>query len=203
MLYTNYKQSRNAAWEFLIKYKVKELPVRISAICEKEGIKLYSYEHAKDLIMRFGLMHRTVGNDGFTWQGMIFYNQECAAARQRFTVAHELGHIVLGHTELRALVNREPAANDNPVEQAANIFAARLLAPAIVLRDLGVTNAEEIQRLCDISAQAAQYRMQRLQLLYDREQRFLAERGYSCFGLSPLEREVERQFAHYIKHNKL
>lgn len=173
MLYTNYKQSRNAAWEFLIKYKVKELPVRISAICEKEGIKLYSYEHAKDLIMRFGLMHRTVGNDGFTWQGMIFYNQECAAARQAvLPVAHELGHIVLGHTELRALVNREPAANDNPVEQAANIFAARLLAPAIVLRDLGVTNAEEIQRLCDISAQAAQYRMQRLQLLYDREQRF-------------------------------
>lgn len=81
MLYTNYKQSRNAAWEFLIKYKVKELPVRISGICEKEGIKLYSYEHAKDLIVRFGLMQRTVGNDGFTWQGMIFYNQECSAAR--------------------------------------------------------------------------------------------------------------------------
>lgn len=41
---------------------------------------------------------------------------------------------------------RDPAPTDDPKEQAVNVFAARLLAPAIVLRDIGVTNAEQIAR---------------------------------------------------------
>lgn len=107
------------------------------------------------------------------------------------------------HTDKYGVMYRDPSPNDDPKEQAVNVFAARLLAPAIVLRDIGVTNAAQIAEICQISETAAAYRMQRLQVLYNREKRFLSERGYSCFGLSPLERDIEKQFKRYIKHNKL
>lgn len=78
------------------------------------------------------------------------------------------------------LVCREPAPGDNPIEQTANVFASRLLAPACVLWGCGVQSAEDIAQLCDISRAAAEFRWSRMQELY-RRQRFLT---------SPLERLV-------------
>ena len=114
-------------------------------------------------------------------------------ARQRFTCAHELGHIILGHVGRYDLVCREPAPGDNPIEQAANVFASRLLAPACVLWGCGVQSAEDIAQLCDISRAAAEFRWSRMQELY-RRQRFLT---------SPLERLVYAQFENYIKGHRL
>ena len=88
---------------------------------------------------------------------------------------------------------REPEPGDNPIEQAANVFASRLLAPACVLWGCGVQSAEDIERLCDISRAAADFRWSRMQELY-RRQRFLS---------SPLERLVYDQFADYIKGHRL
>lgn len=88
---------------------------------------------------------------------------------------------------------REPDPGDNPIEQAANVFASRLLAPACVLWGCGVQSAEDIERLCDISRAAAEFRWTRMQELY-RRQRFLT---------SPLERLVYAQFEDYIKGHRL
>ena len=72
-------------------------------------------------------------------------------------------------------------------------FASRLLAPACVLWGCGVRSAEDIERLCDISRAAAEFRWSRMQELY-RRQRFLT---------SPLERLVYAQFEDYIKGHRL
>lgn len=192
MLYTDYQASRDLAWEILINEKVKELPVKVSEICDHMGIKIKPEEQGESGHCEF--------IDGAP---VIFCNREEPIVRQRFTVAHELGHILMGHTDKCGVMYRDPSPNDDPKEQAVNVFAARLLAPAIVLRDLGITDADQIADICQISQTAAEYRMQRLQVLYNREKRFLSERGYSCFGLSPLERDIEKQFKRYIKHNKL
>ena len=192
MLYTDYKISRDLAWEILINEKVKELPVKVSEICDHMGIKIKPEEQGKSGHCEY--------IDGAP---VIFCNRSEPIKRQRFTVAHELGHVLMRHTDKYGVMYRDPAPTDDPKEQAVNVFAARLLAPAIVLRDLGVTNADQIAEICQISQTAAEYRMQRLQILYDREKRFLTERGYSCFGLSPLEREVERQFKRYIRKHRL
>lgn len=100
-------------------------------------------------------------------------------------------------------VNREPNDKDNPIEQAANVFASRLLAPACVLWGLKVKSAEEIVQYCNISMQSAEFRMERMNELYEREEEFLRTRGKSCFLLSPLERKVYNQFKEYIDKNKL
>ncbi len=195
MNYKKYQNSRNAAWKILIDQKVREFPVRVSRICRNMGIEVCLYTPQEgDSDGKSIIIDR---------RPIILVSDRCSVQRQRFTVAHELGHIVLGHIGKYELVNREPSSEDSPVEHEANVFASRLLAPAIVLRELNIQCAEDIASLCDISYQASEFRWERLKLLYEREQRFLSERGYSCFEINPLEREVKQQFSDYIKKNRL
>ena len=180
MNYQDYKDARDASWRILIDCKVTELPVRIS------GVSVRRYTPAE-----------RDNNDGMSTvvggAPTIMVSSLTIPARQRFTCAHELGHIILGHVGRYDLMCREPEPGDNPIEQAANVFASRLLAPACVLWGCGVQSAEDIERLCDISRAAAEFRWSRMQELYMR-QRFLT---------SPLERLVYAQFDGYIKGHRL
>ena len=109
----------------------------------------------------------------------------------RFTVAHELGHILLGHILVTGTKYRTFAKRDEE-EQAADMFAARLLAPACVLHELQATTAEQIAKICNISMQAAKHRAERMQVLEARNK----------YYLHPLERKVREQFDSFIKENK-
>lgn len=164
MNYTLYQESRNLSWDILIREGVCELPVSVSKLCRSMEIEI-RYIDVEN------------GNDGWcqivNGQPFIFISKNCSEQRQRFTAAHELGHILLGHVGKYELVNREPSVNDNPIEQQANVFAARLLAPACVLWGLHIKNAEQIEKLCNISKTSAEFRMNRLNALYMREQDFI------------------------------
>ncbi len=159
MNYRDYKNSRDLAWKILINEGVTELPVKVGALCRGMGISV-SYFIATD------------GNDGKSMiagdRARILISSQCSVERQRFTCAHELGHILLGHVGRYQLVNREPDSKDNPIEQAANVFASRLLAPACVLWALDARTPEQIAKLCQISYQAASFRAERIALLYQR-----------------------------------
>lgn len=183
MNYTDYKNSRNLSWQVLINEGVTELPVMVGKLCRDMGIRIQFYD-------------RPDAEDGYSaiidGQARIFVSKNCSPERQRFTVAHELGHILLGHVGQYQLVNREPSPQDNPIEQAANVFASRLLAPACVLWALNARTPEEIARLCKISHQAAAFRAERMAILYERG-KFLS---------SPLEREVYAQFLPFIDRQK-
>lgn len=184
MNYKDYQNARDAAWRILLDCGVTELPARTGTICKSLGItvKLYRPEDDND--------GKSMIVDG---QPVILVSSLASAARQRFTAAHELGHIILGHVGRYALCNREPSPGDNPIEQATNVFASRLLAPACVLWGCGAKTPEDIMRLCDISRQAAEFRAARMAELYLRD-RFLT---------SPLEREVYARFLPYIKTHRL
>lgn len=179
MDYKIYQKSRDAAWQILIDLKIAELPVRVTRICRELQIPIKLYQPYND-------------NDGYCYikdgHPVIFVSANAPQRRQRFTAAHELGHIILGHVGKYSLVNREPSSTDNEVEQAANVFASRLLAPACVLWGLGITSAEQIADVCDISIQSAEFRMERMQELYARNN----------FLTSPLEEKVYSQFKDYI-----
>ena len=184
MNYKDYQFSRNAAWRLLIDCGITELPIKPTRICRQLGIPV-----------RIGTPPK--GSDGcaivVNGEPVIILSGEPAVTRQRFSAAHELGHILLGHLGHVDLVNREPSPQDSPIEQAANVFASRLLAPACVLWGCGVASVEEIGALCDIGPQAAAFRWQRMQEL-NRRNKFL---------LHPLERQVYAQFQAYIETHRL
>lgn len=183
MNYKDYQNSRDLSWKILLQENVTELPVKISRLCRQMGIEVYQYTPNDD-------------NDGYCTiigdKPRIYISDRCLPQRQRFSCAHELGHILLGHVNEEELVNREPDPKDNPIEQAANVFAARILAPACVLWALDARTPEEIAALCDISHQSAKFRAERMELLYKR----------GMFLSHPLERAVYQQFSGFIQKRK-
>lgn len=94
-------------------------------------------------------------------------------ARQRFTLAHELGHLLAGDDQgvhLDQDVYDKAQAKD-PTEQRANAFASAFLMPASVLRDaVGKTGLAEdafAALACDlqVSPSALAIRLERLRLI--------------------------------------
>ena len=81
---------------------------------------------------------------------MILYNEARPETRTRFSLAHELGHIVLGHlNDERTEIFR--GGVDDPtyyaMEGAANTFAGNLLAPPILIDDFLSGSSFDVERI--------------------------------------------------------
>lgn len=187
MIYGSYKNARNAAWQCLIDFDIKELPVKPSMIAKQLGIKIIKNSSINEL---------SEGESGATYliksKWYIVYNDTEPRQRCRFTVAHELGHILLGHIMCDKHYARTFDTSRPTIEQEADVFAARLLAPACVLWGLDIHTAREISELCDISLTAAQVRAERMEILYSRNK----------FLTSPLEKKVYSNFQSYIQQKR-
>ncbi|MFK4234914.1 ImmA/IrrE family metallo-endopeptidase [Pseudomonas guariconensis] len=103
---------------------------------------------------------------------LIRFNPYEQQTRQRFTIAHELGHMCLNHIVPGERVLRDPKAAyssgyEQPREMQANQFAAQLLMPEAVVRSLsryGV-NSRSIREMAQsfyVSEVAMGYRLQNL-----------------------------------------
>jgi Zn-dependent peptidase ImmA (M78 family) len=78
------------------------------------------------LLDTFHQKQSATSHRGRWYEWMIGLNQNHPASRRRFTLAHELGHIVLGHDSHAAADDGEAAR----FERDADAFAASLLLPA-------------------------------------------------------------------------
>ena len=182
--YGLYKNSRNAAWHTIIDYEIKELPVSTTSIADKMNAAVIPYSDR--------LPPPQPGMTGHAefvkgqWR-LFFAPETLASGRARFTLAHEIGHILLGHRLQNGTFH-----DDLAEEAAANMYAARLLAPACVLWALDLHTPEEISAITGLSIQSAVFRARRLRELRKRD-RFLT---------SPLEQQVYRQFLPFIESIK-
>lgn len=111
----------------------------------------------------------------------IVVNPDDSTKVQRYTIAHELGHIFLDHFENKTISNAD-------MEYQAERFAIDILAPACVLWGLDLHNAKDISEVCNISISAAQRRAERMEVLYKR----------NMFLSHPLEQQVFQQFKQSI-----
>ena len=105
--------------------------VDVFEICRREDIALlpFSDKRTKELAVILGMRLNMDASDGFALQvrdkRCIFYDDRRSTERQRSTVAHELGHIVLGHTSgFKSGVDCSRCE-----EMQADSFAFRLLYP--------------------------------------------------------------------------
>ncbi|MBU9358787.1 ImmA/IrrE family metallo-endopeptidase [Burkholderia multivorans] len=97
----------------------------------------------------------------------IEYNGNDPLVRQRFTIAHEVGHHALRHgPRFRDSTESFSLGNYDPVEAAANKFAAELLMPAAVvnamIRAHDITNLEQLAAIFNTSSVAMKYRLKNL-----------------------------------------
>lgn len=173
MHYEIYKNTRDASWKFLIRHNVHSLPVNLKTIISAMGITVRKDNSG---ILRSDERGRTVNENG----NLHIIVRDDPIPQKRYTIMHEIGHIVLGHTETDGRSDVD--------EYAAERFAIGVLAPACVLWGIGVKAAEEISELCNISITSARIREKRMQELYARNK----------FLTSSLERQVFEQFSDFI-----
>jgi Zn-dependent peptidase ImmA (M78 family)/transcriptional regulator with XRE-family HTH domain len=147
----------------------------------------------------------------------VLINSDKPRVRRRFTIAHELGHLALGHLDGGQVVVDETVGGKSAEEKQANTFAAGLLMPAD-----GVTGAVKrlSERLGDppdpldwivwlvasfgVSEQAAAYRLINLRLVKViggtsaeavqelAENPVKTREAWARLGLSPVTADVER-----------
>jgi len=89
------------------------------------------------------------GVAGACVDGVLWVNGDEVARRQRFTLAHELGHHWIGHDASLEVDTVETLSGrtTNPFEIQANAFAAEFLVPRAGLSVDGAPTLEDIVRL--------------------------------------------------------
>lgn len=135
----------------------------VSKICAAQDWTLAGYDAAQGIITELGLSNLAANTDGFCLKNRdkyyILYNRYLSAERQRFVIAHEIGHIVLEHVDRTqcTTANFPPAWDCEPDELAANLYAARLVAPAPVLHAIHAVTPEQIADACGLTSTAAAF----------------------------------------------
>lgn len=89
------------ARDVLLRADITELPADVFLLCEKLCVKTVGYSSCHPLLRSLGALDLAYGNDGLLAEvGLyvaILYNDFLPPERQRYVVAHELGHHLLGH----------------------------------------------------------------------------------------------------------
>ena len=113
------------------------------------------------LLGRFGPDGMTFPIDG---RLTVFYNELNDPGRIRWTLAHELSHILLHyHPKKRGPLFPSPAGKKAPVEREADQLAKEILGPLVVLHFCGVSSRRELRDLTGFSHEAADYRFAELE----------------------------------------
>ncbi len=152
---------------------ITKLPIPVDEIAKKRGLDIRAYDLGENvsgvLVMESG-------------KGTIGFNPTESKVRQRFTIAHELGHYELHKQDNGFFIDKEfkmlfrdhnSSTGEHKKEQEANAFAAALLMPEkFVVKEIKNHNLDlsdedslkELAKLFNVSVPAMTYRVTNLNL---------------------------------------
>lgn len=135
------------------------VPVDPAALAIKMGVSVLADAHMEE--------SGHYEPNGLNGRPLIAYNPNESSTRQRFTIAHELGHHILGHgARNRDTPEHFTMTNRDQAEVGANKFAASLLMPDDYLKAvIDVRNIRNVDRLAgifNVSRTAMIYRLKEL-----------------------------------------
>jgi Zn-dependent peptidase ImmA (M78 family) len=124
------------------------VPVNGFELDTKMGIRIIAYSAFSEAKRKLLLLK---SEDGFcvekeAGEWYIFYNDDRSYGRINNTMLHEIGHIVLDHTEDSELADKE-----------VKFFAKYALVPPVLVHKLNIDTPEKIADIFNVSYQAAQY----------------------------------------------
>jgi len=153
--------------------KIEKLPIPVHKVAESLGLVIKPYDLGEEIS---GVL---VIEEG---QGIIGFNPNESTVRQRFTIAHELGHYELHKDGNELFVdknfkvlfrNQNSSTGEIVKEQEANAFAAALLMPEHFIRREIEKNSfdltdegtmKKLARAFNVSVPAMTYRISNLGL---------------------------------------
>ena len=124
------------------KCNVKSFPIDCYEILDLFGIEYIKYS---SLSASKKLASLSISNESYFFDGYIYYNDELIDTRIRFSLMHELGHIMLDHviTDDEKLYRQQ--------EAEANQFAGQILAPSMAIYYSKCDTPEKVAQTFDIS----------------------------------------------------
>tara|TARA_Y100000780_G_scaffold147751_1_gene133069 strand:+ start:503 stop:1045 length:543 start_codon:yes stop_codon:yes gene_type:complete len=167
------RQALQLAWD-------GSIPVKPEAIAQ--SLIVYKHDDATNTVQNIPIVVRAFNSqllDTASGQaslensdnGLVFYcdyNADEISYRNRFTIAHELGHVLLGHVhEGKKRLRDATFGNSDPVERAANAFAAELIMPEQKVRELfyGASSVQQLSEAFGVSNAAMSFRLNNLGLV--------------------------------------
>lgn len=170
------KHPETEASNLLRRFKIEKLPVPVEDIAHQLGVLLSFRPFAGDIS---GMLFR----EGELC--VLGVNSAHAHTRQRFTIAHELGHLIL-HEGKPMFVDKlirvnmrdsKSSLGSDKEEVQANRFAAELIMPRDLIvkeskkryqrlhskRELDII--QELADLCEVSTSAMEYRLVNLGII--------------------------------------
>lgn len=145
----DYEYIKEEATRLLARLKVQPPPVSLVSICEMLDIGLArSPLGSKDAMLM---------NSPNMGTALIMVNSNHRTCRQRFSIAHELGHYTLNHSCM-AFSGGDGFMQLPEEEREANIFAAEMLMPEKYLLHcwaVNKLNTYDVSQIFRVSKQAA------------------------------------------------
>lgn len=149
--------SRVRARQLLAEAGVETAPIDVQRVASHQGLTVRYVSREAGFAGR--LLRRRME---------IQVNPNIHRHRQRFTIAHEIGHYALGHDPVVGIFNERAHADPiRPNEAQANHFASELLMPESLVRQHW-PKARDFRALAaqfDVSPEAMFYQLDRLDLL--------------------------------------
>lgn len=140
----SYEIINNKILEVYKECNVHAFPIDCSLILRHYKLNLITYQeaHKKNPELYYAIIKYS--KDAFKFRKSVYYNSKNNIGRIRFSLMHELGHFILGHTT---------ESEEN--EDEANYFASNILAPRIIVYRNGFKTSDEIHDYFNISFSAA------------------------------------------------
>lgn len=172
--------------EVFQKCNIKSFPLDCEDVSKKLGCKLYRYSELSEPKRNSCLL---VSNESMKIHNRIYYNDYIIPGRIRFSIMHELGHIVLDHGDYK---------NDE-LEAEANFFASNILAPRMAIHYSKCKNNVDVAKQFNMTYEAAQYAFDNYKLWHRRvvyhKMDLIDKAMYSQFY-----DESQKKFIYSIKH---
>ncbi|MDD6174067.1 MAG: ImmA/IrrE family metallo-endopeptidase [Elusimicrobia bacterium] len=154
----DFKKAENEALKVIKDNFITVPPVLSEALARNYGLTVQYYTFKPEY----------TNVSGFITKNTIIVNVADSPNRRNFTIAHELGHYLLGHADKPdyEVLYRRPIADtsNKPMEQEANCFAANLLVPKQMLQkyisDYPFINNEQLARIFGVSSDVIGFRRQ-------------------------------------------
>jgi Zn-dependent peptidase ImmA (M78 family) len=164
--------------KMFVRYDISCAPISGFEIACKMGVKVIPYSavasNKRPLLFKKSEDGFCLEKDFGEW--FIYYNDDRDYGRTNGTIMHEVGHIILDHTEDSELAEKE-----------VKFFAKYALAPPILIHRLGLRDPRTIAVVFGISFEAAGYALN----YYNKWLRLKSRGYYTDYELRLLEQFKE------------
>lgn len=169
----NFVNPAKAAAVKLIKELGLSPPIDLHNLAEYFGARIHYALLPGNFDGWVGELNPDFSKDFTTTRYLILVNSRRLKVRQHYTIAHEIGHIVLKHPEQKSKLlykhSNITAEDDYKFEREADIFASELLIPTSHLSKLvRLGKPLSIKKLCafyQVSRQAMEIKLEEIKRL--------------------------------------